>query len=207
MNGLALLGATVGAVEHGNATVLVTLGADLRCLDRRRVDLTRNLPTHPYHHEGSWALGRYANSPWARPISLEEALALIVTVRAAARQGADDALAALAHAVPTVTGLAVRACPDLPESDEAVLRDHRAHLVADSAMYRRALGDAAQARGWRVTWYDRKTVRGRVAHAIGHRDVDGWAQGLGAALGAPWRAEHKLAAMAAVAASTGCTGT
>ena len=42
-----------------------------------RVDLTRGLPTHPYHHEGSWAVGRYANSAWAKKISLPDAIALV----------------------------------------------------------------------------------------------------------------------------------
>ena len=50
--------ATVGVAEHGNSAELVTLaGVDGALLDRRRIDLTRDLPTHPYHHEGAWALG------------------------------------------------------------------------------------------------------------------------------------------------------
>ena len=68
--------AVVGVAEPGNSAVFVTLDADGALLDRRRVDLTHDLPTHPYHHEGSWAIGRYADSPWARPISLPEAIAL-----------------------------------------------------------------------------------------------------------------------------------
>src|SRR5262245_19532503 len=64
--------AAVGVAEHGNSAVLVTVAPRGECLDRRRIDLTRGLPTHPYHHEGSWAVGRYQNSPWARPISLAD---------------------------------------------------------------------------------------------------------------------------------------
>jgi hypothetical protein len=45
--------ATVGVAEHGNSAVLVTVTGSGELLDRRRVDLTRGLPTHPYHHEGS----------------------------------------------------------------------------------------------------------------------------------------------------------
>jgi len=45
----------VGVAEHGNSAILVTVAPDGRLLDRRRIDLTHGLPTHPYHHEGSWA--------------------------------------------------------------------------------------------------------------------------------------------------------
>ena len=45
--------AAVGVVEHGNSAVLVTVSPIGELLDRRRIDLTeRDLPTHPYHHEG-----------------------------------------------------------------------------------------------------------------------------------------------------------
>ena len=47
--------ATVGVAEHGNSAEIVTLAPGGGFLDRRRVDLTNGLPTHPYHHEGSWA--------------------------------------------------------------------------------------------------------------------------------------------------------
>ena len=71
--------ATVGVVEHGNSAVLVTVDAGSELLDRRRVDLTNPpLPAHPYHHEGSWAVGRYLDTPWAKEISLPDAVSLIV---------------------------------------------------------------------------------------------------------------------------------
>src|SRR5579864_2108545 len=41
----------VGVAEHGNSAELVTVMAGGELLDRRRIDLTRGLPTHPYHHE------------------------------------------------------------------------------------------------------------------------------------------------------------
>jgi len=65
--------ATVGVVEHGNSAVLVTLAPGGELLDRRRIDLTTGLPTHPHHHEGSWAVGRYLNIPGARALSLADA--------------------------------------------------------------------------------------------------------------------------------------
>src|SRR4029077_8515710 len=73
--------AAVGVAEHGNSAVLVTLAPSGEFLDRRRIDPPRGLPTHPYHHEGSWAVGRYVKSPWARAISLADAVALVDRVR------------------------------------------------------------------------------------------------------------------------------
>src|SRR5215472_15410666 len=88
--------ATVGVAEHGNSAVLVTVAHGGELLDRRRIDLTdRGLPTHPHHHEGSWAVGRYLNSPWARKVSLTEAVALVERVRASAVRGAREGLDAL----------------------------------------------------------------------------------------------------------------
>src|SRR4029450_2490164 len=107
--------AIVGVGEHGNSVVLVTLGTKRELIDRRRVDLTHDLPTHPYHHEGSWAVGRYANSPWARKISLADAIALVERVREAAARGARETLEVLAAEVTvTITGIAIRVCPPLP---------------------------------------------------------------------------------------------
>lgn len=39
--------ATVGVAEHGNSAVLVTVAPGGELLDRRRIDLTNGLPTHP----------------------------------------------------------------------------------------------------------------------------------------------------------------
>src|SRR5215510_13582984 len=112
--------AAVGVAEHGNSAVLVTVAGGGELLDRRRIDLTRGLPTHPYHHEGSWAIGRYLSSPWARRISLPDALALVERVHEAAARGARDGLEALAAAVPvSIASIAIRACPSLPPTIEA----------------------------------------------------------------------------------------
>ena len=77
--------ATVGVAEHGSSAVLVTVAAGGDLLDRRRIELIDgSLPTHPHHHEGSWAVGRYLNIPGARALSLADAVALVERVRAAA---------------------------------------------------------------------------------------------------------------------------
>jgi hypothetical protein len=194
--------ATVGVAEHGNAAVLVTLGAGGELLDRRSIVLTEpGLPTHPHHGEGSWAVGRYLNTPGARPISLADAVALVERVRASAARGARDGLEALAAALPIpIARIAIRACPALPPTTEERIADNRAQTIADSVMYREALATAAAARGWRVHAYDREQVFLDAAAALGHDDIDAFLRAMGRPAGPPWQAKHKLAAAAAIAA-------
>jgi hypothetical protein len=187
--------------EHGNSAVLVTLGLGAQVLDRRRLDLTRVLPTHPYHHEGSWAVGRYLDSPWARQISLTDAVALVERVRESAAEGAREGLEALAKTVPaSIASIAVRVCPELPPTTEQRIADTRAANVADSVMYREALAKAAEARGWAVYWYDRERVFRDAAAALGVDEIEAFLNAMGRRLGPPWQAKHKLAAAAALAA-------
>lgn len=195
--------AAVGVAEHGNSAVLVTVASGGELLDRRRVDLTdSDLPTHPHHHEGSWAVGRYRNSPWAREISLDEAIELVERVRASAGRGARESLEALAAAVPVpIRRIALRICPELPSTTEERIRDNRAQTVADSVMYRQALASAAEAREWAVHWYDREQVFREAATAPGREDIKAVLAAMGRAAGPPWQAKHKLAAAAALAAS------
>jgi hypothetical protein len=192
--------ATVGVAEHGNSAILITLAPDGRLLDRRRIDLTHGLPTHPYHHEGSWAVGPYIKSPWARKISLPDAIALVERVREAAARGARECLEALAAAVPVpIARIAIRVCPTLPPTTEERIRDTRAANVADSVMYREALATAAEARGWSVNWYERERVFRDAAAALGGEDIDVFLRTMGRAVGPPWQAGHKLSAAAALA--------
>lgn len=181
--------------------MLVTVAPGAELLDRRRVDLTEHgLPTHPHHHEGSWAVGRYLDSPWARPISLAEAVALVERVRASAARGAREGLEALAVTVQVpIASIAIRICPELPPTTEARIADHRAQTVADSVMYREALAIAAETRGWSVHWYDRERVFRDAAAVLGREDIDAFLQAMGQSVGPPWQATHKLAAAAAIA--------
>jgi hypothetical protein len=193
--------ATVGVAEHGNSAVLITLAPDGQLLDRRRVDLTRGLPTHPYHHEGSWAVGRYANSAWAKKISLPDAIALVERVREAAANGARESLEALASSVSVpIETIAIRVCPQLPPTTEERITDTRAANVADSVMYREALAAASKARGWTVCWYDRDRVFQDATAVLGGKEIDTFLQAMGRTIGPPWQAKHKLAAAAALAA-------
>lgn len=195
------VGATVGVAEHGNSAILVSVAPDGQLLDRRRIDLTKCLPTHPYHHEGSWAVGRYVDSPWAKKTTMAEAVALVARVHKAAALGAREALEALATSVPSpIARIAIRVCPPLPPTTEARITDTRAANVADSVMYREALAAAAEARGWSVFWYDRESVFADAEKAIGTTDIEAVLRAMGRAAGPPWQAKHKLAAAAALAA-------
>jgi len=197
-----LLRAAVGVAEHGNSAELVTVASDRTLLDRRRIDLTDgDLPTHPHHHEGSWAVGRYTDSPWAREITLAEAIELVECVGEAAARGAELCLDALSKTVAMpIARIAIRECPPLPPTIEDRIADNRAQTVADSVMYREALATAAEARGWSVSWYDRERVFGDAAAVLGCEDIDAALLEMGRSVGPPWQARHKLAAAAALAA-------
>src|SRR5262245_1256824 len=192
--------ATVGVAEHGNSAVLVTVAPGGELLDRRRIELTDpGLPTHPHHHEGSWAVGRYLNTPGARPLALADAVALVERVRASAERRTREGIESLAAAVALpIADIAIRACPPLPPTTEARIADHRAQTVADSVMYREVLAAAATARGWRVYWYDRDLVMTEAAAALGRQDIASLVSAMGKTLGPPWQARHKLAAAAAL---------
>jgi hypothetical protein len=194
--------AAVGVTEHANSAVLVTVAPGGDLLDRRRIVLTDpGLPTHPHHHEGSWAVGRYLDLPGARVLRLASAVALVERVAASAARGAREGLDALAVAVPMpIASIAIRTCPSLPLTIEERIRDNRAQTVADSIMYRQALASAAEARGWSVHWYDRERVFLDAARALGRESIDPVLSAMGRSIGPPWQARHKLAAAAALAA-------
>lgn len=199
--------AVVGVAESGSSVVLVTVTADGRLLDRRSVDLIEpDLSTHPHHREGSWAVGRYVNTPGARPVSMAEAVALVERVRASAARGAQACLEALAADVRApISGIALRVCPPLPPTTEERIVDNRAQTFADSVMYRQALATAAERRGWFVHWYDRDRALRDAATALGQPDIAGILMAMGRAVGPPWQAKHKLAAAAALAATRRAT--
>jgi hypothetical protein len=172
-------GAVVGVSDHGGWAVLVTVSRDGTLLDRRRVELVDDdLPAIPHHHEGQM-------------LSLEAAVASVERVRASAQKHAMLALDAVATAVPDIRGIALRICPPLPPTIAERIKDYRARNVADWVMYREAVAGAAEARGWRVYWFDSKKVLN-----------SGYDLDLRCAVGPPWNNDHKLAMAAAIAAAT-----
>jgi len=167
----------------------MTVQADGTLLDRRRVELVaKDLPAMPHHHEGQM-------------LPLRQAVALVARVQASARECAADSLAVLAAEVGApIAGIALRACQPLPETVEERITNYRAMCVADWVMYRQALAQAAEARGWRVHWYDAKKVQAEAARALGRPSIDDLVKQAGKKLGPPWQQDHRTAMAAAIAA-------
>ena len=182
-------GAMIGVSDHGGWAVLVTVAGDGTLLDRRRVDLVdEDLPKLPHHHD-------------AQTLPLDEAEALIERVRASADRHATLAFDALARDVPTrIRGVALRERQQLPPTVAERLSDYRAQNVADWVMYRTALAGAAESRGWRVHWYDAKTVLDAARDAWPGDDLDAHLLQIRQAAGPPWRKEHQMAMAAAIVA-------
>ena len=178
----------VGVSDHGGWAVLVTAAADGTFLDRRRVGLVdEDLPKLPHHHDG-------------QRLPIDEAVALVERVRTSAERWAALGLDEVATAVRDVRGIALRACPPLPPTIAARIQDYRARNVADWVMYRRALASAAEARRWRVHWYDPKTVFDTASTALNIKKLDAHFLRVRKAAGPPWNTDHKLAMAAAIAA-------
>ncbi|HEV3152961.1 MAG TPA: hypothetical protein VGZ02_04090 [Candidatus Baltobacteraceae bacterium] len=166
----------VGASDHGGWAIFVTIARDGTLLDRRRVELVdENLPSIPHHHE-------------AQLLPIAQGVALVERVRASAEKHAALALNEIASVMPNIAGIALRACPPLPPTIAERITNYRARNVADWVMYRKALAVAAEARGWRVYWYDPKTVLASAPEVQQLRKI----------VGAPWNNDHKLAMAAAI---------
>ena len=50
-------------------------------------------------------------------------------------------------------------------------------------------------------WYDRDRVFGDAAAVLGCEDINAFLYAMGKSIGPPWQAKHKLAAVAAIAAT------
>jgi hypothetical protein len=168
---------------------MVTATRDGAFLDRRRVELLDDgLPCLPYHHD-------------AQALPLDQAIDLIARVRASAERHARARLDELARQVTAdIGGIAIRACPPLPETVAECLANYRAQNVADTVMFRRALADAATARGWAVRWYDARRVQDEATRALQGVDIGALLERTGAAMGPPWQRDHRIAMAAAIAA-------
>jgi hypothetical protein len=183
-------GGIIGISDHGGWAVLVTVARDGALLDRRRVELVGDgLPKLPHHSEG-------------QGLPLDEAVELVERVRVSAERHAVLALDAVAIAVPSILGVALRKCPQLPLTIAERITDYRAQNNADWVMYRKALASAAKARGWPVHWYDAKSVLGAARQALGVENLDAHFLQERRAVGPPWNMDHKLAMAAAIVAAS-----
>jgi hypothetical protein len=182
--------AIIGISDHAGWAVLVTVGSGGAVLDRRRVELVEEgVPKMPHHHD-------------AQGLPPSQAAALVAEVRESAQRQARQRFEELAGAMTVpIVGVALRVCQPLPETLAERLDNYRAQNVADWVMYRQVLAEAAAARGFWVHWYDPKRVFADAARALGRKSIDDLLKATGAALGPPWRQDHKLAMAAAIAAS------
>jgi hypothetical protein len=182
-------GAIVGVSDHFGWAAFVTVKAG-EILDRRRIELVdKGLPSDPHHHK-------------AQTLPLKQALELIERVRVSAEHRAKLALDEAASAVSArIQGVALRKCPQLPPTVAERIKDYRAQCVADSVMYRNELARAADARDWRVHWYEPKSVFDAAGEALGIDDFETHFIQMKRALGPPWGRDQKLAMAAAIAAA------
>jgi hypothetical protein len=176
----------IGVSDHGGWAVLVTVARDGTLLDRRRVELVdEGLPKLPHHHD-------------AQGLPVDEAVALVESVRVSAERHAALALDAVTMAVPRISGVALRNCPPLPATIAERIKNYRAQNVADWVMYRKALASAAEARGWPVHWYDAKKVWSAANQALRVENLEAHFLRIRRAVGPPWDKDHKLAMAAAI---------
>jgi len=179
----------VGVSDHGGWAVFVTADGEGRLLDRRRVELVdEGLPKIPHHSEG-------------QRLPIGQAVQLVERVRASAERKAELALGAVTAALDgRVVAIALRECQALPPTVAERITNYRASNVADWVMYRRALGAAAEARGWPVYWYDSRKVQAIASEALGLENLDDHFARLRRSIGPPWGQDHRLAMAAAIAA-------
>jgi hypothetical protein len=192
--GVAAEPAVVGVADHSGWANLVTVaapGGRPVVVDRRRCELIgADLPRQPYHA--------------AQGLSAVEAVTLVDRVRAGADLCARQALAGLVAELDDhrLVGVAVRAPGGrpLPGTVADVLASHSAMHAAEGQLYRDALAEAAAELAIAVATFERKALSARAEVQLGLSvaEVASLAAELGRPLGAPWRAEHKEAALAAL---------
>lgn len=177
-----------GVYDHGGWAAVVCIADDI-VLDRRRIELIEpGLPKHPHHHEG-------------QTLPIAEGFALVERVRASATLCARSALDELPAGVGAI---AIRKRPTLPPTVAERITNYRAQNVADSAMYRDVITDAAKTQGWLVCQYDVKTVFAEAAKALGLEDISVRMKEIGKSIGPPWQKDHKLATAATIVAAKAC---
>ena len=133
-------------------------------------------------------------------------MALVERVRALAARGAREALDALAVAVPSANH--EHRAPRLPgasaDNEEADRRQSRADQFPSFCHVSRGprdCGGGARLVGGSVG-SDRERVFRAAAEALGRQDIDAFLSVMGRSVGPPWQAKHKLAAAAALAATS-----
>jgi hypothetical protein len=191
--------AAIGCSDHTGWAVLVTLTGDAaapRVLDRRRVTLVDEaLPRMAYHAAAS--------------LPRTQAEALIAEVEASAVTESTAQLGALLADVGElgyeVTGVAIGDAPQVPDDLDLVLAKHHLLHAGEGALFREALVEAAAEHGLAITRFPHKDALGQAAaaHGVDPAALSSRLGELRRDLGAPWNADHRSAAAAALLTLTG----
>jgi len=172
----------VGIADHFGWAIAVTASAEFEVADRRRLELVEpGMTAAPIHYDG-------------HRFDTEGVSALVAEVRASVVRASSAALDALSEAVESIS---LRAWPPDFPSDIAVQLRSPYEARADAIMYRQVLAELALARGWKVHFYDAKTVEAQAAAMLGAR-ADAVLHGPRATMGPPWTKDHRVALAATV---------
>jgi hypothetical protein len=182
------MGLRVGIYDHLGWAVAVTASPGHEVVDRRRIELLgRGQPNAPVHHPG-------------RGLSVTDVEQLVARVRASAARTTSASLDELVAALPgRVESVHLRALPAGFPTDMAVLLRAPYEARADAVMYREILARAAEARGWKVRFYDARTVEAAAGAGLGS-DADEVLHGPRKRLGPPWTKNHRTALAATIIA-------
>ena len=135
-------------------------------------------------------------------MSLDQAVDLVERVRLSAERHARQRFDDLEASLPSqIRGVALRQLQPLPATVAERLQNYRARNVADWVMYRTALADAAQLRGWTAHWYDKKTVFDEACAALNAGSLDRYFAEAKKLFGPPWNQDHMLAMAAGIVAA------
>lgn len=176
----------LGIADHFGWAVAVTATDDHRVVDRRRIELVEDGVTPaPIHYD-------------APKLDVAQTTALVTDVRASVARATALAFDQLAADLGSpITSIFLRHWPaDFP-TDIEVLRRTPWEARADAVMYRQILADVAERRGWRVGFYDAKTVERDAAAMLGDR-AESVLHGPRTTLGAPWAKDHRVALAATI---------
>ncbi len=193
--------AVAGISEHRGWAVVVSVavrGGEPVVADRRRVELIdTELPSQPYHHEGT-ELDAAEFEPLVRGV--EQSVG--ERTRAELSRLRDELAPEFA-----LSAIVLREGPSrpLPPSVAEVLDSPPAMIEADGEIYRKALLDAAAGLGLDAVTHPRGGEIERAARALRFEqdELDDRLSTMGRAVGAPWRKEHRAAVAAAIAVLVG----
>lgn len=189
----------VRTVVYGNTVTWVYCVPSSQYVQHGRWQLTQGFSTHPYHHEGAWAQGRYLNSPWARQTRFGDALDLIRLVTEQAYVGAKQSLDELQNPNPALRVIAIRCFAGFSTSVEDRLGSVRLQTQADNVMYREALTQAASDLGLGIRFYQPLSVLSLIIPTLQQFWQKSDIKRVLRAAGASSAADQKLAMAAALA--------